>query len=113
MIGLIIYAIIVFFGLFMMYTTYIFHKKGVYDNKRSIFWSLIWLVFILLTISSDYILSLSTFQQEGIIYLLGIFMLLLSATSMFYLYKKTKQNENLVRSLVQQLAYDEFDKSQE
>jgi len=102
LIGIQIIALV--FALFMMYMIFVYYKKGDITRWENIFWQVIWLGFIFLTLfphSFDFILGTFTITRVLDLAMLLAFMILTILGMINYISQKKlrKQIEKIVKEL--------------
>jgi len=101
----------VLFALFMMYLTFLHSKRREFTFKEWSFWTIVWLVFLILTLQPrilDPVVAkigvgrkLDLFIIVGFIFLIGI---------SFYNYTLVRKNQKKIEKIVRNLAYREKEK---
>jgi len=98
----------VLFGLFMLYLTFLNGKRKEFTSKESIFWILIWAIFIFISTlpsSLDFLVRdiiglsrpLDFFIIAGFMFLIG---------SIYYTYTIVRKNQNRIEEIVRKLAIE-------
>lgn len=93
------------FGLFMLYYSFLNYKKKEFTEKEFVFWILIWLLIITVTLFPfvlDPILKpLGFFRALDFLVISGFLLIILM---IFYTYSLTKKTQKQVEALVRVLA---------
>ncbi|MBU0615372.1 MAG: DUF2304 domain-containing protein [Nanoarchaeota archaeon] len=102
----------VFFGLFMLYLTFLYGKRKEFKSSEGAFWIVAWIVFIGMTLfpsSVDFIVRdvLNIKRTLDFLIILG-FMFLLGIT--FYNYYMLRKTENKIETLVRKIALEKKSK---
>ena len=98
----------VLFGLFMLYLTFLHGKRKEFTNKEGIFWILLWIMFIFISImpgSLDFIvMDLIGLSRPLDFFIISGFMFLIGST--FYTYTIVRKNQNKVEEIVRKIAIE-------
>ena len=98
--------LILFFGLIMIYVTFLYYKRANYDKVGLVFWLLVWFGFIFLGMFPQTVYgimeALAIERTADFFYAGGI---LLFSVVLFYLYNLTKKNQKQLELLVRKLAH--------
>jgi len=96
----------VLFGLFMIYLTFLYKKRGEIDQKESAFWFLVWIAFILVSIFPNFLVPLAerlSFSRVmdmlvilGFVFVIGI---------SFYNYHTLRKTQKKVEEMVRKFAF--------
>ena len=101
----------VFFALFMMYLTFLYRKRKEFDSKEYMFWMIIWVVFVLISlfphILDPFTKTLQLMRTMDLLILLGFIFIIGLSFSNHILLKKTQKR---VESIVRKMALREFKK---
>jgi len=97
----------IFFGLAMVYLTFLHRKRNEFSLKEFIAWGAAWIVFLFLTLfpkSIDLIVvkvgfarTLDAYIVMGFIFLIGM---------MFYIYSIVRINQNRIEEVVRKIALE-------
>ena len=93
------------FGLFMLFVAYYYYKKNAYTYRSLIGWIIVWLAFIVFTLTPISLLPVAqALRVERVIDLFVIGTLFVLTALVFYLYVIVKNTEKRVEDLVSALA---------
>jgi hypothetical protein len=99
------------FGVFMMYYTFLHHKRKELTIKEYSFWIILWIVFIIVAlfpqILDPLVRSLSLARTLDFFIILG-FMFLIG--SIFYIYLIVRKNQKRLEDIVRKVAIDKAEK---
>lgn len=100
-----------FFGIVMMYLTFLHYKKKYYDITSLLLWTVVWLsmLFVVLFPSTFYGI-MESIQVERTADFLVMGALLVFSTVIFYVYSTVKRTENRVTRVVRKLALEKRQK---
>ena len=98
----------VLFGLFMLYFTFLYGKRKEFTNKESVFWILVWVIFIFISIvptSLDFLVrDLIGLSRPLDFFIIIGFMFLIGST--FYTYTIVRKNQNRIEEIVRKIAIE-------
>ena len=93
------------FGLFIIYLTFLNYKRKEFTTKEFIFWILLWIIFIVLTLFpfllDPIVKSFGFFRTLDLLIISGF--LFLIATN-FYTYTLTRKNQKQLEAVVREIA---------
>lgn len=95
------------FGIFMMYYSFIRLKRKEFTKKEFVFWTVIWVVFIIATSVPDLLepfFRKLNFARKLDAYIIGGFMFLIGIT--FYIYTLTRKNQKQIEEIVRKIALE-------
>ena len=95
------------FGLFMLYITYLYRKRRELSNTEWLFWSALWLVFIILSLvptSLDFIVKDVLNMSRPLDFLIIMGFMFLIGTN-FYTYSLARKNRKQVEAIVRNIAF--------
>lgn len=95
----------VLFGLFMLYLTFLYHKRDEYSTKEYLFWSFAWIVFVFLSLFPsvlDFVRETLRIVRVFDVLVIGGFMFLMGLN--FYLYRLTNKNQKTIEKIVRKIA---------
>ena len=93
------------FGLFMIYYSFINYKRKEFNAKEFLFWSLLWVIFIIITLFPfvlDPIVKTFGFFRTLDLLIIGGFLFLI--LSIFYTYTVTRKNQKQLEIIVRTIA---------
>ncbi|MBD3310483.1 DUF2304 family protein [Candidatus Woesearchaeota archaeon] len=100
------------FGLFMLYLTFLHRKRKEFTIKETLFWFLLWIAFIIVTLypgSIDFFVKDLLMMSRTMDFFIVIgFMFLIGA--LFYTYTIVRGNQNRVEELVRRIALEKKEK---
>ncbi|MDP7179645.1 MAG: DUF2304 domain-containing protein [Candidatus Woesearchaeota archaeon] len=95
------------FGIFMIYYTFLHHKRKELTAKEYLFWVILWSLFLILTLfpnlvspfikSIGFARTLDFFIVAGFMFLIG---------SLFYIYLLVRGNQKKVENIVRKIAIE-------
>ncbi|MBW2984849.1 DUF2304 domain-containing protein [Candidatus Woesearchaeota archaeon] len=95
------------FGIFMIYYTFLHHKRRELTTKEYSFWLALWILFIIVAvfpqILDPIVKSLSLVRTMDFFIILG-FMFLIG--SLFYTYTIVRKNQNKLEEIVRKIAIE-------
>jgi hypothetical protein len=96
----------ILFGLFMIYLTYIYQKRRELSAKEGLFWSALWVAFVLISVvpsALNFLVKdvLSMSRPLDFLIIVG-FMFLIGVT--FYNYRSLKRSERRLEEIVRKIA---------
>jgi hypothetical protein len=98
----------ILFGLFMLYLTFLHGKRKEFTNKEGIFWILVWILFIFISMVPN---SLNFLVRDLIglsrpldFFIIAGFMFLIGST--FYTYTIVRKNQNRVEEIIRKVAIE-------
>ena len=98
----------VLFGLFMVYLTFLYKKRKELDQKESVFWFIVWIIFIIIAvfpqILSPIVQTLSFTRTMDMLVILG-FMFVIGLS--FYNYHILRKTQKKVEDIVRKIAFKE------
>ena len=96
----------VFFGLLMLYVTFLHQKRKEFTVKEYGFWVFFWIVFILISLFPNWldfiVVSLSLSRTMDLFIILG-FMFLIAAV--FYTYLTVRNTQKKLEEIVRKIAF--------
>ncbi|MFQ5475054.1 MAG: DUF2304 family protein [Candidatus Nanoarchaeia archaeon] len=95
----------ILFALVMLYLTFLYYKRGQYDMRGLVVWSLIWLGFLTLVLVPHTvygIMEMLEIQRTVDFFVIGGF--LVFSVILFHLYVITKDTQKKVEELVRTIA---------
>ncbi len=97
----------ILFGIFMIYYTFLHHKRGELTIKEYSFWIVLWILFIILTLfptvlkplvrSIGFARTMDFFIVAGFMFLIG---------SLFYTYLLVRGNQKRLEEIVRKIAFE-------
>ena len=96
----------IFFGLFMLYLTFIYNKRRQLTAKEAVFWYAIWLFFVVLSLlpnSLDFLVKDVLNMQRPLDFLIILGSMFLIGVS-FYNYSIARKNEQKIEEIVRKIA---------
>lgn len=94
-----------FFGLFMVYYTFLHFKRNEFNKNVFFFWMLIWLVFILIILFPSIIDPfINVFMFNRLLDFLTVIGFIFLVMLTFYNFTVVKKNENKIEALVRSVA---------
>ena len=93
------------FGLFIIYLTFLNYKRKEFTAKEFIFWILLWLIFIVLTLFpfllNPIVKSFGFFRALDVLIVSGFLFLILA---IFYTYTVVRRNQRQIEKVVREIA---------
>jgi len=97
----------ILFGIFMMYYTFLHHKRKELTSKEYLFWILLWVLFIVLTLvpkiinpileTIGFVRTMDFFIVVGFMFVIG---------SIFYIYLIVRKNQKRLEEIVRKIAFE-------
>ncbi len=95
----------ILFGLFMAYYTFLHYKRKEIDLKEYLFWIILWILFIILTVfpwlTKPFIGSIGFIRVMDFFIAVGFMFLIVG---IFYVYLITKKNQKRLEEVVKKIA---------
>ncbi len=93
------------FGLVMIYFSFLYYKRNEYNTPTFVFWAVLWVVFIFVSVSPEFldplVTRLKVLRTMDLLVILG----LMFATGLsYYNYVVVKRNECRVEKIVRTIA---------
>lgn len=93
------------FGLFMLYLSRLYYRRGEFKQFDFVFWCMIWVAYLYaILFPSTLNVMLETLGIMGAMHLLTIFGFMVSFGLLFYLFKITRKLQNKMEKLVTEVA---------
>lgn len=93
------------FGLFMIYYSFLLHKRKEFTVKEFSFWIFLWIIFIIISLFpfllNPLVKSLGFFRTLDLLIITG-FLFLIAIT--FYNYRITRKNQRQLETIVRTIA---------
>lgn len=98
----------ILFGLFMLYITYLYYKRGDYGFRDFMIWTGTWISFLFGISFPEFLEGLlEPLTVSSIMDLFTIASFMLLVALMFFVYDKTRKNEKNLNKLVREIALKE------
>ncbi len=97
----------IFFGLIMIYLSYLYYKKKAYNFRSLVLWTIIWLAFISMVMAPESIydiMQVLQIQRTADFFVMVGF--LVYAVLIFYMYIIVKRNERKVENIIRAIAFE-------